>query len=414
MLRDVIDPSCSKDESKQPELPRQKTIEVCSHLSARRGEKEFSVVLERQAKIDHFTRYANSMCQEAASRGDLACAEKWIEKLGAAGRAPDTQSFNNVLQATVVTGDLDRAERWFQKVLHPTLHPELRGLQPDALSYNIMVESLAKKENLPRAESYAADVKNMGMQLNQKSYSALVDACLKQGEVRRAHRWMEEEIAAGFAKPNKESMRRLIRGLADAGTVGSAERWISYMADMHLALDADTIAHVKAACPMEILSCQLSGESVELSPPRLRPIKFKGEETTALPHEIRPKRDAHIFMPPRSARATTTRWKVAPEVRQQATRNLPPALKAQFLTSSSGNEAITWQDELSFSYSARNPRPRYLGAITSRLPFSEAPVRTVPARGELLPPTTGRPTIGPPSSGPQRSNQRSEDFILVS
>lgn len=369
-------------------------LEVLAQIQLKKEERELSEILEKQQTVCYFERYANSMCREAANRGNIAEAELWIRKLAKDGRVPETQSFNGVLKAKIRSGELEQAEQWFENALNPILHPELRGIQPDAWSYNAMVECFASKKDLPKAEKYAEDAKEANAKLQQHVFTLLIDACLSLGEVKRAHNWMDAMVRAGFGKPNKEIMRRLVRGLADLGSVESAERWLAYMTDIGLVLDAETFAHVRAACPMEVLPCKLSMESDQTSPAQVRPIKLKGEEALDT-CEMRPKRDAHKFMPSRSARASTPKWssRLVVEVQQEATKNLPAALKAQFLTTPLGKEVGAEQGDLALS--PRIPRRRYLGPGNHYLQFSRVASATMPPRPEVTSVTVGDPQWHP-------------------
>lgn len=180
--------------------------------------------------------------------------------------------------------------------------------------------------------------------LGRKSYASLVHACLQQGEVRRAHQWSEAMINAGFVKPNKDVMRKLIRDLTDVGNLQSARKWIAFMADHHQAMDSQTYAYVRDAHPQEILPCKLSGETKVLGPSGTRPVRLSGEDELEDGVQLRPMRPASLVLPPRSPRpqAMAARWpaRLVTEVRLEASKKMSPALKAEFFRACSGQDVV--------------------------------------------------------------------------
>lgn len=349
-----------------------------------------------------YTDRCNALCQAAAVRGNLEEAQRYAEKLAAAGRDLYITSFNALLRGFTNASDMEAAERWFQKMMHPLLHPELKGLQATAETYNAMVEAFAARQDLPRAESYARDGLDAGMPLSKRSYELLVDACMQLGDPRRAHQWMEAMVEGGHKRLRKATVQQLVLDLTAMGNVRSASKWLTYMSEIGQTLDAGTYAHVKAALPMEVMPCHLSGEyGGELRAAGVVPAKLQGELMSQSATEVRPKREASVVLPPRSPQVLSgsARWpeRLAAEVRNEATKRMPPQLKAEFIRAAGGD----LYQKAEVKGLPRSPRKRYLSG-SHNVQYSRAAPISWPAESKLSDNTLCHPhwlELGPPPQG---------------
>jgi len=350
-------------------------------------QRDFKKTLEMTQRCGQFEVNCNQMCQNAAARGVVAEAQRWAAKLGDSGKALHMESFDALLRCLCASGDLEGAERWFKKTQHPALHPELLGLQPDTSSFNIMVQAFADRGNLPMAECFAKEAASLDMGLHKKSYELLVDACLLQGDVRRAHRWTEAMVEAGFTKLCKDVMRKLICGLTEAGNVQSAHKWIAHMSTIGVPMDSETYARVRAAHPMDILPCKLSGEfSGSLAAPCIRPVKLVGEASlTPWLDGSLPLRPASSVLPSRSPRlrAAMAKWpaNLVVEVRREATKKMSPPLKAEFMRLCSGQDAAENVNGSAAVSTPRAPRHRYITGLGHYTQCSYVASATMPPKG---------------------------------
>lgn len=215
--------------------------------------------------------YATRMVRYVADKGQAVEAEQRMEKLCQAGLRPDQSSYNALVTLLARQGDLERAEEWFRKPSEPALHPQLAGVYPDATSYRAMVVLCSDMGDMPRAEKYAREAEVAGIALDLRSFGSLVRACLAAGEPRRAHRWCGKAVDAGCRQLDKELVTDLVRALADAGNVQSANHWLTYMGEAGQRLDETTYEYVRAAHPLEIVPSTLSGEGARPRPPEMRP-----------------------------------------------------------------------------------------------------------------------------------------------
>ena len=82
--------------------------------------------------------YSSSIIISACGRVRLPDeAAAWLQRMEAAGVAPNAVCFNNVIQAYGRASDPDAAVAWLRRM-------EACGLAPNAISFNIVLDTLAR------------------------------------------------------------------------------------------------------------------------------------------------------------------------------------------------------------------------------------------------------------------------------
>jgi len=94
------------------------------------------------------------------------------------------------------------------------------GVEANVVTYSAMIDACAKSGDLARAEKWHNAMTDKGVSPNAHSYSAVINACAKAGDVEAAERWLEKLEQAGV-----RSDVVVYSSVIDAcGKVGDAER----------------------------------------------------------------------------------------------------------------------------------------------------------------------------------------------
>eukprot|EP00930_Biecheleria_cincta_P057832 TRINITY_DN43703_c0_g1_i1.p1 TRINITY_DN43703_c0_g1~~TRINITY_DN43703_c0_g1_i1.p1 ORF type:complete len:408 (-),score=54.33 TRINITY_DN43703_c0_g1_i1:58-1281(-) len=210
--------------------------------------------------------YHSRLLKQSAGCEEIEESCSRIEYMCNRGLRPDNGSFNAFVALLARHGRLEEAEDWLRRPLAPSLHPALGGVEPSEVSYNALLTAFGQRMDLPRAERYATEMLGLGIHIDARSFGSLIEACLSEKDVRRAHHWAEVMVQAGQNKPNKAMMVSLVCSLAETGNVRSASHWLSFMESMKVPLGADVYELVQAKTPLEVVPTGLSGEGVPCKP----------------------------------------------------------------------------------------------------------------------------------------------------
>jgi len=249
-------------------------------------------------EIDTRRTVYNCVAKLSADAGQLNKAERWMMKLdGSAACTPEVGSFNAVISEALRLKDVDKAEQWFAKVAEKGLHPELKGLEPNLESYNVMITACAEMGDIPRAEKYVAQAEaNTFSRPSLRCLCAVVRACIKKGEPRRAHQWMESLVQYGCCDHKEgysskmvaaesgqfRSQRswdvdayislivELVQALAEAENTITAKKWLRYLAKSGVEYGhaPEAWEKVRDMHPQDIVPAVLSGEMEALKSPQ--------------------------------------------------------------------------------------------------------------------------------------------------
>merc|ERR1719443_166192 len=71
------------------------------------------------------------------------------------------------------------------------------GIEPNVVSFSSMIDACARVGDLARAEHWHGKMQEWGVQPNVYIYSALINACAKNSDVEGAYRWLERAEGSG-------------------------------------------------------------------------------------------------------------------------------------------------------------------------------------------------------------------------
>merc|ERR1719336_202952 len=124
--------------------------------------------------------------QTAAKAGDLSAAEAAMQKLLEMGVQPNVISYGVLIGAHAKAGNLLGAEHWLEALEKTDLG------SPNAICMNIVISACAKHGDIQRAESWLHKMPRMGVEPDVMSYNAVIDACARSGDIERAEGWLRK------------------------------------------------------------------------------------------------------------------------------------------------------------------------------------------------------------------------------
>jgi len=118
------------------------------------------------------------------------------------------------------------------------------GCPADVISYSSMIFASARFGNLDRAEAWMQEMLNAGLDANVICYNTLLHACARQGDHIRGVYWMEKMLQSN-AKPNVVTYNCLIDASMHSGDRQGAINWLSRMIASGIHPDDITLGTLK-------------------------------------------------------------------------------------------------------------------------------------------------------------------------
>ena len=100
-------------------------------------------------------------------RGDIAYAKRVLRSLMDAGILPDVVTYNAMVSTCEKAQNLEAAQDYFNEM-------KWEGLTPNVVTYSAMVSTCEKAQNLEAAQDYFNEMKREGLTPNVVTYSAMV------------------------------------------------------------------------------------------------------------------------------------------------------------------------------------------------------------------------------------------------
>jgi len=156
-------------------------------------------------------------CSDAAKQ-----AEQWLYHMSTQGVDPDVVSFNIVLSAFARCGMLGDAESLIGAMV-------ARGIEPDTATLSTAMQACAKGKEAQRAERLFKLIASRGsVHMDAVCHNMLIDVFVKVGNADRAQKWLDDMHSCGV-KPSTVSHTTVLHAHARNGDVDAAERGISQM-----------------------------------------------------------------------------------------------------------------------------------------------------------------------------------------
>ncbi|KAF0912799.1 hypothetical protein E2562_019021 [Oryza meyeriana var. granulata] len=144
-----------------------------------------------------------------------------------------------------------------------------KGLEPDVVTYNCLINGLCKTYRVERAHDLFDEMLRKGCAPNRVTYNSFVRYYSVVNEVDKAVKWMREMVARGHGGATSSTYTPIIHSLCESGRISEARQFIIEMAESghlprehtyKLVKDAIEEAH-EVALPAEL--CQSIDDGIK-------------------------------------------------------------------------------------------------------------------------------------------------------
>eukprot|EP00913_Durusdinium_trenchii_P014143 g13272.t1 len=164
-----------------------------------------------------------------AKVGNATGATTWLLNAEEMGIEPDLNCYKQVIKACVAAEQPDLAERLARRLLR-------NRLTPDVYTYNMLLNALAHAGLADAAEFWvdhmqrSARWRHNDFPLEQVSvsYSEVLLAHVKAGDLQKAEEWLEQMLGEGI-EPQARCYTALAQSYLDAGDPEQAGKWLGRM-----------------------------------------------------------------------------------------------------------------------------------------------------------------------------------------
>jgi pentatricopeptide repeat protein len=105
-----------------------------------------------------------------------------------------------------------------------------KGLQPDVVTYNCLINGLCKTYRVERAHELFDEMLTKGCEPNRVTYNSFVRYYSVVNEVGKAVEWMRQMVARGHGAASSSTYTPVIHSLCESSRVGDARRFLIEMA----------------------------------------------------------------------------------------------------------------------------------------------------------------------------------------
>lgn len=151
-------------------------------------------------------------------------AEKWFESQREHGHPVTVIEYNHLISAgldLLPQASLERAEHWMRRM-------PAENVQPDALSYNAMIQACYHSKDINKAEMWIEEMQSQGFRPKSTVIDALISHTIKSGDVAKADLWLSKSIRLDLS-PSVGIFALVIRAQVQSGDLSKADMWFEYL-----------------------------------------------------------------------------------------------------------------------------------------------------------------------------------------
>jgi len=148
--------------------------------------------------------------------GDVAGAERSMQEMcevcgepGRLRRACWAVAFGEVVSGHIRGGDAAKADEWLGKFA--ACAPAIR---PSTACVNSVIGALCASGDAASAEAWIAKMPEIGIRVDEESFSVLIGGCVRAGDVPRGVRWLREMRKAKL-RPSAELSSLMVQACAE-------------------------------------------------------------------------------------------------------------------------------------------------------------------------------------------------------
>merc|ERR1719420_2125342 len=124
---------------------------------------------------------------------------------------------------------------------------EDHGIEPRIATYTAVMNAWGRAGDVSRAARWLRAMLDKGMTPNAVTFSAMIDACAKASDVAGAELWHDRMVEAGI-EASIHSFGSVISACAKAGDADKAELWLNRMDELGIEPDVVAFSSVIDAC----------------------------------------------------------------------------------------------------------------------------------------------------------------------
>lgn len=153
--------------------------------------------------------------REMAKHGEAAVVKELMDQFFDRFLVENVRPLTHLMQAHIIRGELDEVVRVFGEI-------KKRGLQPDTICYNILINAYSKALDVDGALQRVREMVNANLKPDAYTWTTLITLASERGDVENTERMFNEAREAGF-EPNNMTYAALIAANVSAGKIEAAE-----------------------------------------------------------------------------------------------------------------------------------------------------------------------------------------------
>jgi len=183
-----------------------------------------------------------TMIRNCAAEKNLQGAMRVFDSLHQSGVEMNTVIYNTVLDACVECHDLPAAESWMAQMKEVSM--------VDVVSFNTLIKAHLLGQNFSKARAVIDQMKAQGVHPNRVTFNELINAMVtKGGEAERARIWETiAEMKTAEVKPNQVTCSILLKSLNGRSRHGDVMKTMDLLNAMDEPMDEVLLSSVVEAC----------------------------------------------------------------------------------------------------------------------------------------------------------------------
>lgn len=153
--------------------------------------------------------------REMAKHGEAAVVRQLMDQFFDRFGVEKVRPFTHLMQAHTIRGELDEVVKVFNQVGE-------KGLKPDNVCYNILINAYAKARDVDGAFQRVQEMTSAGIKPDIFTYTTLISMASERGDVENTERLFNEAKEAGF-EPNSMMYAAIIEANVSVGNIDVAE-----------------------------------------------------------------------------------------------------------------------------------------------------------------------------------------------
>uniref|UniRef100_A0A803KMQ3 Pentatricopeptide repeat-containing protein n=1 Tax=Chenopodium quinoa TaxID=63459 RepID=A0A803KMQ3_CHEQI len=200
--------SAMKIEGIQPDVVTYTSLVRGFYNSGFREEAKDGLVVEAEAILRHMT--------------DKGVAPDITVLYLMKGITPDVVTYNTLIDGLCKTNRLTLARELFTDM-------QAHGVTPDVFTYNSLLDCLCKSAQLDEAVALLEDMEDTGIKPDIVTYNILIDSLCKAGQLEDAANFFSNLVIKGL-QPSFRTYNILVKGFCKKGLMNEATQLLSKMA----------------------------------------------------------------------------------------------------------------------------------------------------------------------------------------